>query len=193
MTYILTRSRRKTLAIHIKPDDRSPAGSSVEVRAPFRLAKSEIERFVASKQAWIEKKQTQIAAHLPIVPRELPSSQYGKGEFERVVRELIAEWERRLGATVAFVGIRKMSTRWGSCTMKTRRIRLNATLEYCPRECLEYVIVHELAHIRENNHSPRFWAIVEDALPDFKARQAKLKTFAWLLNAQNGGIGNGNL
>jgi predicted metal-dependent hydrolase len=48
---------------------------------------------------------------------------------------------------------------------------------------LEYVIVHELAHLRENNHSPRFWAIVADALPDYKARQAKMKALAWLLNA----------
>jgi predicted metal-dependent hydrolase len=149
---------------------------------------------VAAKQAWIEKKQAQIAARLPNLPRELPPSQFANGEFERVVRELVAEWERRFGVTVAFVGIRKMSTRWGSCTAKTRRIRLNAALEYCPRECLEYVIVHELAHIRENNHSPRFWAIAAAALPDYKARQAKMKAFAWLLNAQNGGIqDDGNL
>jgi predicted metal-dependent hydrolase len=188
MTYALTRSRRKTLTIHVKSD------GSVEVRAPLRLAKSEIARFVASKQAWIEKKQAQIAARLPAVPRELPPSQYPSGEFWRVVRELVPSWEKVLGVAVTFVGIRRMSTRWGSCTAKTRRIRLAAALEYCPRECLEYVIVHELAHIRENNHSTRFWAIVAAALPDYKARQAQLKAFAWLLNAQNGGVQNdGNL
>ena len=78
-----------------------------------------------------------------------------------------------------------MTSRWGSCTAKTRRIRLNAALEYCPRECLEYVVVHELAHLRENNHSPRFWAIVADALPDYKERQKKLKALSWLLNAKS--------
>ena len=77
MNYTLTRSRRKTLAIHIKPD------GTVEVRAPLRLAKSEIERFVKSKTDWIEKKQAQIAARKPIEPRELPQSQYAKGEFEQ--------------------------------------------------------------------------------------------------------------
>jgi predicted metal-dependent hydrolase len=180
MTYTLTRSRRKTLAIHVKPD------GSVEVRAPLRLAKSEIERFVAAKSVWIAKKQAQIAARLPNQPRELPQSQYANGEFENTVRELVPTWEKALGVAVTFVGIRRMSSRWDSCTAKTRRIRLATALEYCPRECLEYVIVNELAHIRENNHSPRFWAIVAAALPDYKARQSKLKAFAWLLNTQGG-------
>ncbi|GHU89338.1 hypothetical protein FACS1894202_07280 [Clostridia bacterium] len=191
MTYTLTRSRRKTLAIHIKPDAQSLGGSAVEVRAPLRLAKAEIERFVTAKSAWIAKKQAQIAARQPAISRELPPSEYANGEFERTVRELVSSWEKLLGISVAFVGIRRMSTRWGSCTAKTRRIRLNAALGYCPRECLEYVIVHELAHLRENNHSTRFWAIVAGALPDYKTRQTKLKTLAWLLNAQ-GGTENGD-
>ncbi|GHU94654.1 zinc metalloprotease [Clostridia bacterium] len=185
MTYTLTRSRRKTLAIHIKPD------GLVEVRAPLRLAKTEIERFLAAKSDWIEKKQTRIATRQPATPRELPTTEYASGEFERTVCELVEVWKQRLDVSVIFVGIRRMSTRWGSCTAKTRRIRLNAALEFCPRECLEYVIVHELAHLRENNHSTRFWAIVTEALPDFKARQTKLKALAWLLNAQ-GGTENGD-
>jgi predicted metal-dependent hydrolase len=112
----------------------------------------------------------------------LPPSQYAPGEFERTARELANIWEQRLGVTTSFVGIREMSSRWGSCTAKTRRIRLNAALEYCPRECLEYVVVHELAHLRESNHSPRFWAIVADALPDYKVRQSKLRALQWILN-----------
>jgi predicted metal-dependent hydrolase len=107
VTYALTRSRRKTLAIHIKPD------GSVEVRAPLRLAKSEIERFVASKSTWITKKQAQIAARKSVALRELPTSEYANGEFERVTRELINVWEQQFGVSASFVGIRKMSSRWG--------------------------------------------------------------------------------
>jgi predicted metal-dependent hydrolase len=172
--YVLVRSKRKTLAIYIKKE------GAVEVRAPLRLATREIERFVASKSAWIAKKQAEIASRKPAEPRELPISQYEAGEFEQTARQFVAMWEQRLGVTASFVGIRQMSTRWGSCTSKTRRIRLNASLQYLPRDCLEYVVVHELAHIRESNHSPRFWSIVADALPDFKARQAKLKSFSWI-------------
>ncbi|MDR0570661.1 MAG: M48 family metallopeptidase [Clostridiales Family XIII bacterium] len=178
--YVLTRSRRRTLAIHIKAD------GSVEVRAPLKLARSEIERFVAAKSAWIAQKQAQISAARLDAPRNPPVSEYASGGFCAAVRRLVTEWERRLGVEAAFVGIRRMYSRWGSCTAGTRRIRLNAMLEYCPQECLEYVVVHELAHLRENNHSPRFWAIVAEALPDYKARQAKLKERQWVLGARGG-------
>lgn len=65
-------------------------------------------------------------------------------------------------------------TRWGSCT---GRDSLNFTwrLLLCPPEQVDYVVVHELAHIRQKNHSPAFWAVVEAALPDYRTRQAGLK------------------
>jgi predicted metal-dependent hydrolase len=175
MTYTLTRSRRKTLAIYIKPD------GAVEVHSPLRTAKRDIDRFVQSKADWIAKKQEQIAARQPTKPQELPPSHYVPGGFEQTVRELVSVWEQRLGVATTFVGIRRMSSRWGSCTAKTRRIRLNSALEYCSRECLEYVVVHELAHLRENNHSPRFWAIVSGALPDYKKHRAELKAAQWII------------
>jgi predicted metal-dependent hydrolase len=137
ISYTLTRSRRKTLAIHIKPD------GTVEVRAPLRLAKSEIERFFNSKRRWIEQKQSQVATRQPAEPQALPPSQYGVGEFEQTARRLVKEWASRLGVETTFIGFRSMSSRWGSCTAKTGRIRLNTALAYCPRECLEYVALHE--------------------------------------------------
>jgi len=117
--YTLIRSRRKTLAIHIKPN------GMVEARAPLRLPKSEIERFIASKANWIKKKQMQIAVK-KTVPRVIPQPQYAKGEFEHTVRELVKTWEHRLDVETAFVGIRAMTSRWGSCTAKTRRVRFNS-------------------------------------------------------------------
>ena len=180
INYTLVRSRRKTLAIHIKRD------GAVEVRAPLRIAKTEIERFVTSKAQWIEKKQAQIAARKSVEPKELPPSQYAAGDFEKIACELVKLWEQRLGVAATFVGFRAMTSRWGSCTAKTRRIRLNTALAYCPQDCLEYVVVHELAHLRENNHSPRFWAIVAEALPNYKERQKKLKALSWMLNTKSG-------
>lgn len=180
LDYTLTRSRRKTLAIHIKPD------GAIEVHAPLRLVKSEIERFVMAKTAWILKKQAQITARQTAEPRSLPPPHYEKSEFERTIRDLIENWEQRLNVKTAFVCIRAMSTRWGSCTAKTKRIRLNAALAYCPLSCLEYVVVHELAHMLENNHSSRFWAIVADALTDYEERRKNLKALSWLLNAKGG-------
>jgi predicted metal-dependent hydrolase len=176
--YTITRSNRKTLAIYIKPD------GAVEVRAPLRLATSEIKRLVKSKLRWIEQKQAQIAKRQSDLSRELPPRQYLDGEFERTAGELVKVWEQRLGVNTTFVGFRAMASRWGSCTAKTRRIRLNVALVYCPQDCLEYVVVHELAHLRESNHSPRFWKIVASVLPNYKEQQKRLKELAWLLKAQ---------
>lgn len=173
--YTLIRSRRRTLAVYVKSD------GSVEVRAPLRLSKRKIEQFLISKTQWIKQKQAYFANKKPEQPRVLPILQYQSGEFEQTARELIKTWEQQLGVTATYVGFRKMSSRWGSCTAKTRRIRVNTQLAYCPRKCLEYIVVHELAHLLENNHSRRFWAIVTDALPDYKMRQKILKDSSWLL------------
>ncbi|MDR2502042.1 MAG: M48 family metallopeptidase [Oscillospiraceae bacterium] len=172
---VIVRSQRKTLAICIKPD------GTLEIRAPLNLSAAAVEQFVASKSNWIELKRAQIAERQLAAPRETPLPLFSPGELECAACELIKLWEMRLGVAASFVGWRAMTSRWGSCTPRTRRIRLNTALEYCPRECLEYVIVHELAHLREANHSMRFWAAVAEALPDYKARQAKLSDLQWIL------------
>ncbi len=74
--------------------------------------------------------------------------------------------------------VRKMKSRWGSCNTKTKKLCFNSDLAKKPMECLEYVIIHELCHIRYNNHKKEFWLLVESFLPDYK-RVKKL------LNGQN--------
>jgi predicted metal-dependent hydrolase len=175
---VYIRSRRKTVAIHIKPS------GAVEVRAPLRLSKFKIESFVAEKSEWIERKLAQIAERQAARPKELPPSEYAAGEFSQTTKNLVRDWEERLGVEASFVGFRAMTTRWGSCTLSTRRIRLNAGLEYCPQKYLEYVVVHELAHLLEHNHSARFWAIVKAALPDYKTLKAGLADLQWILIMQ---------
>lgn len=70
-----------------------------------------------------------------------------------------------------------MKTRWGSCNVRTGSINLNTLLACWPQECLEYIVVHELAHLHEANHSPRFHAIVERYLPEWRERKKKLAAF----------------
>jgi|AGTN01.3.fsa_nt_gi Predicted metal-dependent hydrolase len=163
MDYKLARSRRKTLALYIKSD------GSLEVRAPLLFPKPEIDKFVRSKEKWISKK----LAERPRPALRLENA-YGAGEFDLLTYRYFDKWTKKLGVSATFAGYRKMSTRWGSCTVKTRRIRLSSALEYFPPECLEYVIVHELAHLLEPNHSPRFWKIVGAAIPDYKELKIRL-------------------
>ena len=87
---------------------------------------------------------------------------------------LIVKWERILGVKVKGCTIRKMKTRWGSCNSRGD-IRLSWRLIQAPISQIDYVVVHELAHLRELNHSPRFWAIVEETLPRYEAAHQALK------------------
>ncbi len=85
-----------------------------------------------------------------------------------------AEWAKRLGITYRRLAIRDTKTRWGSCSSK-ENINLHWKLALLPKELCDYVIVHELCHRREMNHSPRFWGLVEQVFPDYKKRKAALR------------------
>ena len=100
-------------------------------------------------------------------------------DAEDILRErlqrLIPLYENRMGLHAASYTIRDMKTRWGSCTPKTGRIRLNLQLAGYPEVCLEYVLVHELAHLRIPNHSPAFWKLVEEYIPNWKEIRRQLR------------------
>lgn len=82
---------------------------------------------------------------------------------------LIAKWESVIGVKVAKVSVRRMKTRWGSCSHGWRTIRLNTSLSAKAPELLEYFVVHELAHLLEPSHNGRFAALMEQLLPDWPA------------------------
>jgi len=88
--------------------------------------------------------------------------------------QLIQTWEPIIGVSVSSWGVRSMNTRWGSCSIKTRRISLNLKLIQKPIECLEYVLVHEMVHLHEANHSPRFYALMDQFMPTWRDIKLKL-------------------
>jgi predicted metal-dependent hydrolase len=87
---------------------------------------------------------------------------------------LLAKWEPRVGETVADVRIKKMKTRWGSCNADARRIWLNLELVKKPVSCLEYVLVHEMVHLRERHHTERFQERMEALMPTWRAHRDEL-------------------
>lgn len=91
---------------------------------------------------------------------------------------LARKWETILGVAASEWGVRRMTSRWGSCNTKTGRISINLELSRRPPACLEYVIVHELAHLIEAGHGPRFKAILAGALPDWRSREKLLASEA---------------
>ena len=220
--YKLVHSRRKTVAIHITKN------AEVEIRAPLKMPKSEIDKFVAEKEKWIETHLTQrkdinnekisftltygdmillrgkmhyIRAkdgtnagfdgecfYLPpnlnpdIIKRTV--IQIYTAMAKLIIKNSVNEYAKHMNVTPAAVKITSAKTRWGSCSGKNR-INFSWRLAMADDDVIDYVVVHELAHTIEHNHSIRFWAVVESILPDCKQRQNKLKLLQKQLAVQN--------
>ncbi|MDQ1454095.1 MAG: hypothetical protein QOK38_3961, partial [Acidobacteriaceae bacterium] len=79
-----------------------------------------------------------------------------------------AKWERRMGVKVERFFVQRMKTKWGSCNQGSRTIRLNTDLARKPRECLEYIVVHEMAHLLVRHHNDQFGMLMDRHLPNWK-------------------------
>ncbi|MBE0582895.1 MAG: M48 family metallopeptidase [Desulfofustis sp.] len=101
-------------------------------------------------------------------------------QVKSALRPLIGKWEPLIGVRVSGVSVRRMMTRWGSCTPSTGRIRLNSELAKRSPEFLEYVVVHEMAHLLEPSHNDRFRELMDCFLPQWRACRKQLKR--WPMN-----------
>ena len=168
MEYEIIRSSRRTIAIQITPDGR------VIVRSPRHMSRNSVDEFVRSKQVWIEKhlaiRQTRPAP--PPLTRE--QLQTLAEEALAFIPDRAAYYAPLVGASYGRITIRAQRSRWGSCSSKGN-LNFNCLLMLVPAHVLDYVVVHELCHLRELNHSPRFWAEVERILPDYKVIRTWLK------------------
>ncbi|WP_296403814.1 YgjP-like metallopeptidase domain-containing protein [Psychrobacter sp.] len=93
---------------------------------------------------------------------------YYRNQLQNVMPELFQKWQPIVGKIAKQTRIKKMSTRWGSCNIRARRVWLSVYLPAYPLQCTEYVIVHELCHLHQANHSPAFWYEVKRSMPDYK-------------------------
>ena len=159
LTYQLIRSERKTVSLQIAQE------GELVVRAPKRMAKAEIDRFVESKRGWIEK-------HAQNREQDVPKMT--EAEFDTLVRhalevipEVVARFAPVVGVTYGRITIRNQRTCWGSCSAQGN-LNFNCVLMRAPDDVLEYVVVHELCHRKEMNHGPKFWAEVERVLPNYR-------------------------
>jgi predicted metal-dependent hydrolase len=105
--------------------------------------------------------------------QEIIESWY-REQLKAEAKTLIAKWEPRIDVTVDRFYVRRMKTKWGSCNPKKRSIRLNTDLARKPRECLEYLIVHEMTHILEPTHNARFVALMDQFMPNWQHRRDQL-------------------
>jgi predicted metal-dependent hydrolase len=101
-------------------------------------------------------------------------AQWYREQIKAAVPELIAEWKPIIGVRVEYVFVQKMKTKWGSCNPGTGSIRLNTDPAKKPRECLEYIVVHEMAHLLEPTHNVRFIALMDRLMPQWRICRERL-------------------
>jgi len=109
--------------------------------------------------------------------REQVLTNWYRQQLKTELPRLIAKWEAIVGVKINDWGVKKMKTRWGTCNIKARRIWLNLELIKPPLYCLEYVVVHELVHLRERQHNQRFWDYMTRFMPHWQQYQEELNRF----------------
>ena len=166
------KSNRKSMAIEIRPD------LLVLVRVPFAVSEETVICFLQKHQEWIEKKIKLMKQKKEKQPKADPLSmeeikQLADGAA-RVIPEKVSYFAGMINVTYGKITIRNQKTRWGSCSAKGN-LNFNCLLMLAPEEILDYVVVHELCHRKEMNHSKVFWNLVEGVLPDYRERRRWLK------------------
>lgn len=178
MEYELVRRKgMRYMRMHID------VGGRVVVRTGLRTSLRAIEEFLGEKRDWIEEQRSLVSvrAHQhPIVFNKARYIQHKEAARLHLVSR-VGRLREQFGFTVSGISIRDQKTLWGSCST-SGRLNLNYRLYFLPFELQEYVIVHELCHLLHHNHSKKFWALVESALPDYKVRDRALRRYEYLLH-----------
>ena len=165
------RSSRRTISLEIKPD------MTVVVRVPLRMGERDIQAFLREKADWIERTIEKLEKQTAEAQKDSLSMQELKQLADLALEKLperVAYYASQIGVTYGRITIRNQRTRWGSCSSKGN-LNFNCLLMLMPAEIQDYVVVHELCHRLEMNHSKAFWGRVEEILPDYKARRKWLK------------------
>lgn len=172
MNIEIIKSNRKSLAIEVKKD------LSIIVRAPIFVSNREIQEFIEEKSAWIEKTIEKIRVRNE---QEKSMPKFTAEEIHNladkaleIIPKRVEYYAKIMGVSYGRITIRNQVSRWGSCSAKGN-LNFNCLLMLCPAEVIDYVVVHELCHIKEMNHSKRFRELVERFCPEYEQHKRWLK------------------
>ena len=167
MEYKIIKSNIKNIYIQIKDGE-------VIVKAPKTVSKKYIEEVVSKKEKWILKKLEEEKQRKLLEEQEEPLTRQDAINLKQVVLESANKFGKNIGEFPEKVTIKNMKYAWGSCTSK-RNISINMKLAKKKKEIIEYVVLHELCHLKYMNHSKEFWKLVESNMPDYKKYRKELK------------------
>lgn len=177
ITYIIQKSRRRSISVSIMADNK------VLVKAPYGTTERMVQEFLVAKKGWITK-------HLEKQNREVEQAESLffftedevkniKRKARKIIPERVGYWAEKLGVTYGRITIRLQSSRWGSCAANGN-LNFNCLLVLMPSEVLDSVVVHELCHRRHMNHSKEFYTEIDRVFPDYRRWNKWLK--------DNGGV-----
>ena len=167
---IIIRSKRKTVSLKITD------AHTLEVRAPLLMSDQEISDVIQRHRKWIEKHLAQQSNFTASSPR------FSEADISTLIAEtkqflpgILQAYESRLGVRPARITIRCQTSKWGSCSGKGT-LSFNCLLALAPDHVRQYVVLHELCHLKFMNHSADFWNLVAKEMPDYKRAKEWLKT-----------------
>lgn len=173
ITYTIKKSKRaKQMRLVVYRDGR------VVVTTPYLISSWFVDRFVEKKKKWLLRKIFLLKQFQDSNFQKLTKKDYFKNKDK--ASELIIGRLKYFSQTYNFqfndVRVKDQKSRWGSCSSK-RNLNFNYKIVFLPQELQDYIIVHELCHLKEFNHSVNFWNLVAQAFPDYKDQRKKLKSF----------------
>jgi predicted metal-dependent hydrolase len=152
-----------------------PWGEPVRLTVPRGMSLAEVERVLDERRGWIAERRRAQVPRLGLEGRAVSEAE-GRIAARELVALLAEEEAAALGVTFGRIRIADQRTRWGSCAL-TGTLSFNWRLVLAPREVLDYVVVHELCHLRVPDHSRRFWSLVERRRPGWRAQRAWLREY----------------
>ena len=162
MQYRLIRSNRKSISIEVRPE-------GLLVRAPMAATQAQIDDLLRRKADWISEAQRKLAARTPVAPESRLSMDEIQALADRALQYIparVAHYAPLVGVTYGRITIRNQKSRWGSCSSKGN-LNFNCLLMLTPPQVIDSVVVHELCHRKEMNHSDRFYREVLRVFPDY--------------------------
>ena len=170
MDYRLVRSKRKTLAIEVTP------ALEVVVRAPLFISKRRIEKFALEHESWAEKSKEKIKEAIRNRPPEPTEAEINelKKRAREIIPDRVAFFSELTNLKPTAIKITSAKKRFGSCSGKNSLCFSYLLMRY-PQEAIDYVVLHEIAHIKHKNHGREFYALIEKYMPDYKQREKLLK------------------
>lgn len=168
------KSNRKSKRITIRVDD----SGFVTITKPLRVPLAYIKLLVHRKSAWITAKISEMSDRPARLLAHHNKQDYRayKDEALKLAEDKVAYFNQFYKYDIGKISIKNQSTRWGSCSGK-RNLNFNYKILFLPEELQDYLVVHELCHLAQMNHSARFWGLVATYIPDYKTLRNQLKLY----------------